>query len=278
MLAEKRVETGWQARLELTYGPGPGRTELCRTRRLGPLTVQRPFYPEDGVCHTYILHPPGGVVGGDVLDLRVKVESGGAALLTTPGATKLYRSVLNTARVRQRFQVAEGGCLEWLPQENIVFPGALAELLTRIDLQGSAQFLGWEILCLGRPVIDEQFHSGTLLAGLELYRDGRPLVLEKLRVRGKEDLQRRPGLRSLPVTATMLAVGVGEDLLESLRGKKQETMEGACTGMTLLDGVLVARYLGYSTEEARRFFIGIWERLRPSLLGRKVCLPRIWAT
>ncbi|WP_456384728.1 urease accessory protein UreD [Desulfolithobacter sp.] len=277
MLAEKRVETGWQARLELTCGPGLDRTVLLRTHRLGPLTVQRPFYPEDGVCHTYILHPPGGVVGGDVLDLRVKVESGGAALLTTPGATKLYRSVLNTARVRQRFQVSEGGCLEWMPQENIVFPGARAELLTRIDLQGSAQFLGWEILCLGRPVIDEQFHSGTLLAGLELYRDGKPLVLEKLRVAGKEDLQRRPGLRSLPVTATMLAVGVGEELLESLR-QKQETVEGAFTGMTLLDGVLVARYLGSSPEEARRFFIGIWEGLRPSLLDRNICLPRIWAT
>ncbi len=269
---------GWHGRLALTYGSGHDRTVLARIERCGPLTVQRPFYPEDGVCHTYILHPPGGVVGGDVLDLRVRVETGAAALLTTPGATKLYRSAWSTARVVQRFQVADGGCLEWLPQENIVFPGARAELLTRIDLQGSAQFIGWEILCLGHPVIAEQFCSGTLTAGLELYRDRKPLVLDKLRVAGKEDLQRRPGLRSLPVTATMLAVGVGEELLESLR-QKQETMERACTGMTLPGGdVLVARYLGYSTEEARRYFTGIWNTVRLPLLGRQACPPRIWAT
>jgi urease accessory protein len=145
-------ESGWAAELALRFAVRGerGRTELVGRRHVGPLRVQRPFHPEpSGACHVYVLHPPGGVVGGDQLALDVSVESGAHALLTTPAAAKLYRSAGPCARVQQALRVGEGARLEWLPHENIAFSAANAELTTRVELEQGARFLGWVVLCLG---------------------------------------------------------------------------------------------------------------------------------
>ncbi|HEB50037.1 MAG TPA: urease accessory protein UreD [Desulfobulbus sp.] len=274
---QSRQTAGWQARLRLVFAPGRDRTLLVRNRHRGPLVVQRPLYPEARVCHACILHPPGGVVGGDRLHTGVQVEEQAAALLTTPGATKFYRSAGATAVQEQRLQVREQGCLEWLPQETILFPGARAVLATEIELAGNASFVGWEILCLGLPVNHARFDSGALTATLRVSRNGRPLLQERLRIRAGRDLDRPAGLRGLPVCATLVATGAAPHHLESLR----PLLAGqgrAMAGATLADDLLVARYLGDSTMEARSLFAEIWSLLRPRLLGRPPCPPRIWAT
>ena len=118
---------GWPAELHLGFARDAARTALVERRHLGPLRVQRPFYPEgEGVCHVYLLHPPGGLVAGDDLQVSARVEPGAHALLTTPAAAKLYRSraASGPARQVQRFEVQGDGILEWLPQESIA-PAAL---------------------------------------------------------------------------------------------------------------------------------------------------------
>ena len=117
---------GWQASLRLGFAPRAARTALVHREQRGPLAVQRPFYPEGDTCHLYLLHPPGGVVGGDRLDIEARTTGEAHALVTTPGATKFYLSAGHTAHQTQRLRVGAGGALEWLPQENIFFPGALA--------------------------------------------------------------------------------------------------------------------------------------------------------
>src|SRR5262245_10241542 len=92
---------GWEASLDLKFAARGARTVLARRASVGPLVVQRPFYPEGGVAHVYLVHPPGGVVGGDQLRLSVLAEEGAHALLTTPAATKFYRSDGRVARQRQ---------------------------------------------------------------------------------------------------------------------------------------------------------------------------------
>src|SRR5262245_38788911 len=109
------VSGGWQAALELGFAAEHGATRLARRAHRGPLVVQRPFLPEGpGVCHVYVLHPPGGLVGGDELALDVDVASGAHALVTTPAAGKVYRTNGATARQIQRLRVAGGARLEWL--------------------------------------------------------------------------------------------------------------------------------------------------------------------
>ena len=86
------IQQGWIAKLELNFSVSRSKTFLSKRKHIGPLTVQQPFYPEEGLCHLYLLHPPGGVVGGDQLSIVVKTDSDSGALITTPGATKIYRS------------------------------------------------------------------------------------------------------------------------------------------------------------------------------------------
>ena len=266
---------GWAASLELGFSHRAGCSHLSRRRRHGPLAVQRSFHPEGPVCHTYILHPPGGVAGGDSLDIQVEVEPGAHALITAPGAAKLYRSDGRPATIHQSLRVRDGATLEWLPQENIFFPGAIVRQQTRVALAASARFIGWEVHCLGRPVIAERFDSGFADLGLALWRDDRPLLLERLRVHGKASLDAAAGLRGHPVTGTLLATGANTGHLSLTR----EFLSGSpMITAALLDELLVVRYLGDDTHQAWQLLRGLWARLRPTLLGLPACPPRIWAT
>lgn len=264
---------GWQARLALGFAQADGRTRLVRRRHEGPLVVQRPFYPEGGVCHCYLLHPPGGVVGGDTLELSVEVGAAAHALVTTPAANKFYRSAGATAVQRQVLTVSEGAALEWLPQEQIVFAGAQVDSLTRVELAADARFIGWEISCLGRPASAAPFDHGALRQRLELWREGRPLVLERTRLDGADAwLATAAGLQGRPVLGTLLAVGADETLLEAVRETAPEL------AVTRLEDVLIARVLGEGGESARASLARAWAVLRPALLGRAACEPRIWRT
>lgn len=275
---KSKSASGWKAKLELAYVARPERTVLARRNRYGPLAVQRAFYPEDGVCHSYILHPPGGVVGGDQLTVDVTVEADAHALLTTPGATKFYRSAGPFAEQIQQFTIAKGAVLEWLPQETIFFPGACAGLKTQIQLDLEASYLGWEVHCLGRPANHEAFDSGELLFQTDIQRNGEPLYKERLQLDNPWGLRGMAGLNNYPVMATMLALPAGNDALDMARQACAAFGSEGYTAPTLLDDVLVVRYLGDSTEQAHLLFRKIWLAIRPLVNGRTAVAPRIWAT
>ncbi|MGB5065575.1 MAG: urease accessory protein UreD, partial [Candidatus Competibacter sp.] len=225
-------------------------------------------------------HPPGGVVGGDQLRIDATLDPGARALLTTPAAGKFYRSAGPFARQLQHLTVAAGAALEWLPQENIVYQGARVHASTRIDLQGDACFLGWEILCLGRPAAGEGFEHGECRQDFELWRDGEPLYLEHGRYTGGDSvLAAHWGLQGQPVSATLLAAGSPPGLVADLRTALEPAAgDAARVTVSQLDGVLVCRYLGPSANRARQLLTLAWGLLRPALLGRPPCPSRFWTT
>lgn len=275
--ADPPLPRGWRAELSLHCERRGARTVLARKRQQGPLTVQRPFYPEGEVCHLYLLHPPGGVVGGDSLAVAIDLGPGAHALVTTPGATKFYRSADADALVTQRLTVAAGAALEWFPHEAILFPGARVRSRTEVVLHDDASFIGWEVLGLGRPVIDERFDRGALHMGLSISRDGRPLLMDRLRVTLPRHLDGPCGLRGKPVTGTFVATGGNVDLLRLAREAVGSSTD-ELLGITLLDDLLVARCLAGTSEPVQRVFCTLWAALRPALNGRAACPPRIWAT
>ncbi len=260
----------WKAELRLGFERRGGRTVLAERRHDGPLVVQKSLYPEgDAVCHAIIVHPPAGVAGGDELELNASSAEGAHALLTTPGAGKWYRSAGPWAAQTLRFDVA--GALEWLPQETIVYDGAMARLETEVRLQGDARYLGWEILCLGRTGSGERFGKGEIRLGTRLYCDGKLLWLERGSIEGGGALLDSPaGLQGKPVCATLVAAGPVADLAACRK------IEGIA--VTQLPGVLVARYLGDSSEQAKKLFARLWTVLRPAVFGREAQMPRIWST
>ena len=223
-----------------------------------------------------MVHPPGGIAGGDELVLEVKTEKNTSALLTTPGATKWYRSAGAWARQRVAFDVK--GTLEWLPQETIVFDGALGDAGYEVNLAADAGIIGWDIVCLGRTGSGERLSRGTFRSSMQIRREGKLLWLERGRIDGGGRLLDSPaGLGGSPVFGTLFAcsLNLNQELVTEMRKTEPET---GCGAVTLLPGILLARYLGDSTEAARRYFIALWRILRPELAGREAIEPRIWST
>ncbi|MCB1752286.1 MAG: urease accessory protein UreD [Gammaproteobacteria bacterium] len=274
--AAELEENQWCAKLRLGFRKSPGRTQLTERARQGPLAVQKALYPEGELCHIYLLHPPGGVAGGDHLDIRASVARDASALVTTPGATKFYRSADPWAYQHHALEVTDGS-LEWLPQENIIFPGAKVALSTAIDLSANAIFIGWEIHCLGRPAVAECFDRGEAIFSFRLRRNGQPLLYERLRISNEKALHSAAGLRGNPVIGTLCATLEDSLPMESIRQEflSRQPMQ---LGITQVDGLFIARYLGDSTEQARYLFTEIWKMLRPVVLNRPPCAPRIWNT
>ncbi len=273
-VVDGRDAAGWRAELALRFAYRRERTVLADRHQRGPLLVQRPFYPEaDGICHTYLLHPPAGIVGGDRLRVSVDLEAGAHALVTTPAATRWYFSRGREAQIVQYARLAEAATLEWLPQETLLFDGAHARLTTRIDLEGDARFCGWEILGLGRPACGEEFYNGRLDFRFEVFRHGQPLLLERLRG-GPGGVA---GLRGYPACATFIATGANTTALERAREILGAAPDALC-GATLIDSLLVARGLAPCCEPLMTAFSELWSALRPLLLGRAAMPPRIWRT
>ena len=275
--------TTWQGELTLGFAARGGGTALVERRHRGPLQVQRAFHPEGpGVCHVYLLHPPGGLVAGDELEVNVQVAAGAHALLTTPASTKVYRSGRGQlARQQQRLQVAAGGRLEWLPQDTIVYEGAEVALATRVELAGDAAFLGWEMVCLGRPASGDRFTRGSCRQRFEVFRDGQPLVIERLRADGGGPLQAAAwGLGGVAVNATVVCTPAGPDDLELARAALAEApaADTVLAAATLVDGALVVRARGADPAAVRARLERLWNTLRPCVLGRPPCPPRIWLT
>lgn len=266
----------WHAELELGYARFGDSTRPVQRRHKGPLRVQKHLYAEGPeVCQHIIVHPPGGIAGGDRLQIRASVERDAWAQLTSPGAAKWYRAT-GPAYQTLDLSVAAGATLEWLPQETIVFSAAQAELSTRIELQGDARMFYWDLVALGRPASDERFDLGHFQSHLDIRRDGQLLWHERQRIVGGDGLLDSPiGLDGQPVFATLLATGeIDSPLLERCRA-----LPHAVRGdLTQLPGLLVARCLASEALLARAWLIDLWRLLRPALLGREALPPRIWST
>lgn len=273
-------QTGWCAQLQLGFARRGQRTVLVRRNHLGPLLVQKALYPEgDAVCHAIVVHPPGGVAGGDRLSLQVEVEAGAHALLTTPGAGKWYKAGAEAASQALDFSVAQAGALEWLPQETILFDAADARWRTQVALAPDARYAGWEILCLGRAAAGERFERGRLRQQTRVQRAGRCLWNEQAALRGGDPLLQSPiGMQGRTVTATFIVANgaAPPELLEQCRALAPA--DGAGYGVTALPDIFAARYLGDSAQCARGYFERLWALLRPWYARLPAQRPRIWST
>ena len=274
------VASGWPARLDLDYGFTGDKTVLRRQSRKGPLFVQKPFYPEgSGTCHTYVLHPPGGVVGGDVLELHVSMGTLSHAVITTPAAGKFYRSAGPEAIQINQFSVAAGAALEWLPQETIIYNDARVRTRTTVFLEKGAEFIGWEMICLGLPACKQPFSDGRFDQRFEIWRGKTPLLVEPLRITCPDSMMTAPwGLAGQPVSGTLAATTDRPDLLESLQRCAAGQPGPDLFSSTQIQALTVCRYSGQDVYAGLKFFRQAWQILRPEVTGRKACPPRIWAT
>jgi urease accessory protein len=273
----------WQAKLRLGFSDDGGTTRLTERSHVGPLRVQKALYPEGGqICHAIIVHPPGGVVGGDQLEISLAVQENAHAFVTTPGAAKWYKANGKISRQTVQMTVASAASVEWLPQETIFFDAAHVQLSQTINLAKDASFIGCDILCFGRTASGERFHSGKISQHSTIRREGKLIWFEQGAVTGGSvAMTGLLGLGGNTVCATLMAAGktLPAAVITALREEASQLLDGAGSfGVSQLKGVIVVRYLGNASEMARALMLLAWRYLRPEIIGREAVDLRIWNT
>ena len=293
----KALASQWRAFLYLDLALTKRGVVLKKSEHQGPLYIQKPFYPEGkDLAHLYILHPPGGLVSGDQLTLRCTQGIATHSLLTTPGAGRVYkaRSDKSLQSQKNHFIVGEGASLEWLPQETILYPDARTKLDTLVELDNNAQFIGWEVTCFGLPSSQQFFDKGEVSQTLEIRIQGHIKLRERLLINAEKLtlIKQLAGLNHQQVNALMVAgpflnqgdfsddspldslirlISIDCDYINQHDGQ-------AMASVSLTGDFLLIRYLGNSSEQAKNLLIACWQKIRPQLLKREACIPRIWAT
>lgn len=277
MIVNSPIDKNWHGKLNLVYAKRQDSTQLIYNHHQAPFKVQRPFYPEgQEVCHSVILHTAGGIVGGDRLSSDIHLENDSQALITTAAAGKVYRSNGLPARQTVNIQIDANACLEYLPQETILFNGAVYRQDLQVKLDTNSSFIGWEITRLGRSARGEKFLEGEMRSHTEIWQNGIPLWIDRQIVPGSEEVFHSPhGLAGNPVVGTLVWVGspIPGEIVDKARSL---IIQNSCAGVTRLPHGFLCRYRGNSTSEVRNWFTNIWQILRVSLLNRGNCIPRVW--
>jgi urease accessory protein len=275
---------GWRGSLALDYRPRDGRT-LVHDRHDGPLRVLRPLYPEgDGVCHSVLVHPPGGIVGGDELAIALTLAEGVHALVTTPGATRFYRSAGAPATQSLRVAAAARSRLEWLPLETIAYSGCEATNEMRFELAPGAEMIGWDVTALGLPESERPFERGRFTQSIELPE--RWLERGTIAADDQRLLDSPLGWAGRRVLATMwfasgdaLAPARADALLEAARAAARTHALATSVGATSpQQGVIVVRALAERVEPAMDLLQRIWRAWRPIAWDLAATAPRVWST
>ncbi len=278
----------WHAQLDLRYTHAPmldtaGRTQ-AKFLHKGPLRVLQSLYPEgDAVCHNVLVHPPGGIVGGDTLHINVDVGSGAHALITTPGATRFYKSTGEPGTQQAQITLHDQARLEWLPLETICYNGCNAHNSAEFDLAPQAEMIAWDITALGLPHAKLPFERGSLQQHIEI----KGAWLERALIDAADTLLLRSPLGlagNLCMGTLFFATGSAiprhrrEPLLDALRAIVASDPLAASSGVTAPNSrVIVVRTLAPMTEPAMQLLRKAWIAMRQQAWDMHGVMPRIWA-
>lgn len=287
-VCQNRVQTELSNRVQTT---------VSHSYAQAPLRLQQSFYPEGPeVCQTVIVHTAGGMVGGDRLRVKLQLDPGTRALLTTAAASKIYRSSGPESCQEIEATVSAGACLEWFPQETIVFNQARYRQVNRITLEPGGQWLGWEITRLGRTAQGETFVAGDWRSRTEVWQNGQPLWIDRQWLPASAEIWASAhGLAQSPIVATFAWVGieVNSDFVSQVRQLWQAQVEALsvdalsvdaqtraeahrCAGVSRLEQGLVCRYRGHDRAAVQRWFVAVWRLIRARQWGKSPPLPRVW--
>ena len=274
----------WHASLQLDYALRAERT-VAHFLHDGPLRVLQSLYPEgDAICHNVLVHPPGGLVGGDTLDIRITAGDASHGLITTPGATRFYRSNNELALQRTHITLSGQARLEWLPLEAICYNNCLAENHLTLTLASQAEFIGWDVTAFGLPHAQQPFEVGSFLQHIEV--PGVWLERGRLKAEDRRLMDGPLGLAGHRCLASIFFVAGSK--LE--RGRRARALDVArevidahalhpTAGATSPDGqIVVVRVLAPMVEPAMALLRQVWAAWRQHFWNLPAANPRIWST
>ena len=281
-LASPASDRGWHAHLALQARRDGART-VVHARHSGPLRVLKALYPEDpSVCHHVMVHPPAGIVGGDRLAVDMEVHDAAHLLLTTPGATRFYRSDGAPAVQTVAARVSAGARLEWLPLETLAYSGTHAQNQQRFELAPGAEMIGWDLLSLGLPAAGLPFHAGSFHQRIELpgiwLEEGRLRATDRLLLKSALGLGGHSAMATLWWAAGHELAGSAVDSALQAARTCLDAFDGPAGATSLQSRVVVVRLLAHRVEPAMRVLRAVRLAWREQLWRLPRVEPRVWAT
>ncbi len=267
----------WQASISLLFKVNTdGKTIMYRNLHQGPLMVQKPFYPEKA-CHIYLLHPPGGIAGCDSLQVSAVAQEDSKVLITTPGATKFYKTDGSKSSFTQIFEVEDNASLEFLPAQNIYFKGTHTTVKTIFKLKGNAKFAFRDVSKCGMEDSINPFEDSSFFNTICIEHDGVEKFIEVSSIEGDEDIKAISSNHGHVYIGTYLSNKVSQSTLEKIRELlTEDTTFKASAG--IIDDYLCVRFLSHNNESIEKAIVSIWILTRHEVIGLLPCVPRIWST
>jgi len=256
-----------------------GTTRLARLFQKAPLRVLMPRpAPGEPPC-AVLLNTGGGIVGGDALQVAVRLETGAAAVVTSQAAEKAYRSAGPEATVDVGLDLGHRTWLEWLPQETILFDGARLRRTLRVDAAPQARLLAADMLVFGRRARGEQYRTGLLSDRWEVHVERRLVWADAVRLAPEPGpvLDAPFGFAGAGALATCIYVASDAgDRIEFARELAESS--NVRSGATNMGPVLVVRWLGDDPAPVRQALRRFCARFRHAVAGLPEQVPAIWRT
>jgi urease accessory protein len=260
--------------------PRSGRTRLMHLHQQAPLRALFPLCTGMDLPVAVATSTSGGFAGGDRMDIALSVGSAAAAIGTGQAAEKFYRSAGADTEMSIRLTVQQGGWLEWLPQESILFNGARLKRRVEIALSGDAAILAGDILVFGRRARGERMVYGLIHDQWRIRIDGRLAWADALIGEGDDlvgALQHPVALNNSGASALLVHAGPGAarhlDLVRDLLATGNAPVRCAAT---CVNGILLARWLAEESIGIRPSFARVWTGLRAAVRNLSPTLPTFW--
>jgi urease accessory protein len=276
--SETRSGTLADGRAEIGFTSDGGQTRLVHLYNRDPLRFLFPT-PSFGDCmQAGLVTTSGGLVGGDRLAIDIKTQAGARVAISPTSAEKVYRSTGGASEIDVALRAESGSWLEWLPQETILFNESRMKRVTRVEADGEARVFAGEMLVFGRIGRGERLTRGLVRECWEVWRDGRLSWADNLHLDGDigETIAHPAGFEGATAAATAIYIAPdAEKRLGDARDALEEA-DGLKSGATVVNGVLVARFIGRDARTLRGAFGKFWATFRHRVAGLPASLPRLW--
>ncbi len=253
------------------------RSVLDDLRQSGAMKIRLPRVFDGGSPEAVLINTAGGLTGGDVMSVEAEVAPGASATLTTQACERVYRSAAGAASVTSKLVISEGGRIDWLPQETILFDGGRLDRRLEVDMVAEGVFLAVEGILFGRAAMGERVRSGLLADRWRIRVDGKLRHAEALWLADDigRQLDRAAVLDGAHAMATVLLVAPGAaERLDGVRGVLDGLDPGLGKfGASALAGRLVCRVVAPDGVSLRKIVLPLVRHLRD---GRE--LPKVWAS
>ena len=286
------IKTSWEGNCFLNFfnnnaSLGNVNKTIFKSKSTSPYKLLKSNHDKEGRCILPILHTAGGLVGGDLLDFEANLEENSKVLLTTSSAQKVYgsvgRSKINPegifSKQKNLITILDNSHLEYLPQETIIFANGLYDQKFKVTISETSSFLFTDLIRLGRSSSGESIESGVFRSKLEVMRNNDLYddweYVDQIEL-SKESYEANSGMDYLPVFGSLIWICEKDfskskinNLVEDIKKIFYESDNHLSIG--ILENGISVRFLGSSSQDARKCFFCIWKQIR-SLCG--FCEPK----